>query len=260
MFVVREGIDTWTEEQDNFNNEWNAKVDKISTAFDLAGEDSSGEFVAWWLDKYRKAHPKVKEILNERIPNIEDTILQNMSESVGLLFSQYLTPHRRNMHYADEFDPTPDLEYNPNITPFPYNNIIDDKLDMDTRKNILGLSKRTEAIFGRNMQQVIYGGEGQPNTAHGENLITDHIHYKRLAEIHSDIMIEVGRILGGSYKLLYWLTCNKIANKQEAVPAVHLVAVEGSVYRQLESYQEVDNLMNAIQDSNRMFTMNDLKA
>ena len=227
---------------------------------DIAGIDSSGEFVAWWLDKYRKAHPKVKEILNERIPNIEDTILQNMSESVGLLFSQYLTPHRRNMHYADEFDPTPDLEYNPNITPFPYNNIIDDKLDMDTRKNILGLSKRTEAIFGRNMQQVIYGGEGQPNTAHGENLITDHIHYKRLAEIHSDIMIEVGRILGGSYKLLYWLTCNKIANKQEAVPAVHLVAVEGSVYRQLESYQEVDNLMNAIQDSNRMFTMNDLKA
>jgi hypothetical protein len=220
---------------------------------DIAGIDSSGEFVAWWLDKYRKTHPKVKELLEERLPNIEDTILQTISESVGLLFSQYLTPQRRSMHYADEFDPTPDSEQDPSITPFPYNNIIDDKLDFDTRKNILGLSKRAEAIFGRNMQQVIYGGDGQPNLAHGTNLVTDYVHYQRLGEIHSDIMIEIGRILGGAYKVLYWLTCNKIANKQEAIPVVHTLAVENTE-------QEVDDLMNAIQDSWRTFTMDDIRS
>ena len=219
----------------------------------IADIDSSGEFVAWWLDKYRKTHPKVKELLEERLPNIEDTILQTISESVGLLFSQYLTPHRRDMHYADEFDPTPDGTYDPNYTPFPYNSVIDDKLDFDTRKNILGLSKRTEAIFGRNMQQVIYGGDGQPNLAHGTNLVTDYIHLQRLGEIHSDIMIEVGRLLGGTYKVLYWLTCNKIANKQEAIPVVHTLKVENSE-------QEVDDLMNAIQDSWRTFTMSDIKS
>ena len=157
------------------------------------------------------------------------------------------------MHYADEFDPTPDSEQDPSITPFPYNNIIDDKLDFDTRKNILGLSKRTEAIFGRNMQQVIYGGDGQPNLAHGTNLVTDYIHLQRLGEIHSDIMIEIGRLLGGTYKVLYWLTCNKIANKQEAIPVVHTLEVENTE-------QEVDDLMNAIQDSWRTFTMNDIRS
>tara|TARA_Y100000310_G_scaffold329703_1_gene400036 strand:- start:783 stop:1637 length:855 start_codon:yes stop_codon:yes gene_type:complete len=220
---------------------------------DIAEIDSSGEFVAWWLDKYRKTHPKVKELLDERLPNIEDTILQTISESVGLLFSQYLTPQRRSMHYADEFDPTPDSPSDPSVTPFPYNNVIDDKLDFDTRKNILGLSKRTEAIFGRNMQQVIYGGDGQPNFAHGTNLVTDYIHLRRLGEIHSDIMIEIGRILGGTYKVLYWLTCNKIANKQEAIPVVHTLAVENTE-------QEVDDLMNAIQDSWRGFTMDDIRS
>ena len=220
---------------------------------DIADIDSSGEFVAWWLDKYRKTHPKVKELLDERIPNIEDTILQTISESVGLLFSQYLTTHRRDMHYADEFDPTPDGAYDPNYTPVHYNTVIDDKLDFETRQNILGLSKRTEAIFGRNMRQVIYGDDGQPNLAHGTNLVTDYIHLQRLGEIHSDIMIEVGRLLGGTYKVLYWLTCNKIANKQEAIPVVHTLEVENTE-------QEVDDLMNAIQDSWRTFTMNDIRS
>ena len=245
---------------------------------DIAAIDSSGEFVAWWLDRYRKTHPKVKELLDQRLPNIEDTILQTISESVGLLFSQYLTPQRRSMHYADEFDPTPDdfLQVGVEgpqqlkevatfprqnlqvmdpigITPFPYNNIIDDKLDFDTRKNILGLSKRSEAIFGRNMQQVIYGGDGKPDNAHGTNLVTDYVHLRRLGEIHSDIMIEIGRILGGAYKVLYWMVCNKIANKQEAIPVVHTLAVENTE-------QEVDDLMNAIQDSWRTFTMEDIRS
>jgi len=236
---------------------------------DIASIDSSGEFVALWLDKYRKTHPKVKELLEERLPNIEDTILQTISESVGLLFTQYLTPQRRSMHYADEFDPTPEtpvgFDLGPGTgmsaagsedvrdTPFPYNNIIVDKLDFDTQKNILGLSKRAEAIFGRNMQQVIYGLDGQPNLPHGTNLVTDYVHYHRLGEIHSDIMIEIGRILGGTYKVSFWLTCNKIANKQEAIPVVHTHAVENTE-------QEVDDLMNAIQDSWRTFTMDDIRS
>jgi len=243
--------DPITEEADFWVNLANANP------VDISELDNSGEFIAWWLDKYRKSHPLVRDLVEQRLPNIEDTILQTISESVGLLFTQYLTPQRRNMHYADEFDPTPDGPArdpnDPSVTPFPYNSIIDDKLDFDTRKNILGLSKRAEAIFGRNMQQVIYGEQGQPNLPHGTNLVTDYIHYQRLGEIHSDIMIEIGRILSGTYKVLYWLTCNKIANKQEAVPVVHTLRVENTE-------QEVDDLMNAIQDSWRGFTMNDIKS
>ena len=53
------------------------KLQDITTAFDL-GSDKSGEFIAWWLDKYRKCHHKVKEELQKKM-NLEDTILQELS-------------------------------------------------------------------------------------------------------------------------------------------------------------------------------------
>jgi len=92
------------------------QVSEIKSSFDLSSEDQNGEFIAWWLDKYRKCHSKVKEVLKEKL-NIEDTILQEVSESIGFVFYQYLTPQGRYMHYADE-DSDP--------TPFPFNSIIDE--------------------------------------------------------------------------------------------------------------------------------------
>ena len=44
---------------------------------DIAGIDSSGEFVAWWLDKYRKVHPKVKELLEELKVYRNDMVAKN---------------------------------------------------------------------------------------------------------------------------------------------------------------------------------------
>jgi len=226
----------------------NKQISQISTGFDLAASDKGGEFVAWWLDKFRKAHREVKTILKERL-NIEDTILQTTSESVGLLFTQYLLPQRRDTHYADELFTLPGEDP---VSLFSYNSIIDDKLEVDTRKNILGLSKRAEAIFGRNMQQVINSGSSARD-AHGENLVTDHFHNERLGAVHENIMTEIGRILGGSYKLLYWMTGNKIANRQFAAPGVYTVVIENSI-------QTVDNLMREIETSDRRFTMDSIKA
>ena len=217
------------------------QVSEVKSSFDLASEDQNGEFIAWWLDKYRKCHNKVKEVLKEKL-NIEDTILQEVSESIGFVFYQYLTPQGRYMHYADE-DSDP--------TPFPFNSIIDDKLELDTRKNILGLSRRTEAIFKRNMQQVINTTD-VGDSAHRENLVTDHFHYKRLKENQAEVNEVIGVVLGGSYKLLTWLTTNKISNKQKIVPGVFELVVE-------TSKEEVDLLLNKIETLKRPFSMNILK-
>jgi len=217
------------------------QVSKVATSFDLSSEDQNGEFIAWWLDKYRKCHNKVKEVLKEKL-NIEDTILQEVSESIGFVFYQYLTPQGRYMHYADE-DSDP--------TPFPFNSIIDDKLELDTRKNILGLSRRTEAIFKRNMQQVINTTD-VGDTAHKENLVTDHFYYRRLKENQAEVNEVIGVVLGGSYKLLTWLTTNKISNKQKIVPGVFELVVE-------TSKEEVDLLLNKIETLKRPFSMNILK-
>jgi len=217
------------------------QVSEVATAFDLANEDQSGEFIAWWLDKYRKCHNKVKEVLQEKL-NIEDTILQEVSESIGFIFYQYLTPQGRYMHYADE-DSDP--------TPFPFNSLIDDKLELDTRKNILGLSRRTEAIFKRSMQQVINTTD-VGDVAHKENLVTDHFHYKRLKQNQAEVNEVIGVVLGGAYKLLTWLTTNKISNKQKIVPGVFELVVENSK-------EEVDLLLNKIETLKRPFSMSILR-
>ena len=217
------------------------QVSGIKSSFDLSSEDQNGEFIAWWLDKYRKCHSKVKEVLQEKL-NIEDTILQEVSESIGFIFYQYLTPQGRYMHYADE-DSDP--------TPFPFNSIIDDKLELDTRKNILGLSRRTEAIFKRNIQQVINTTD-VGDVAHKENLVTDHFYYKRLKENHAEVNEVIGVVLGGAYTLLTWLTTNKISNKQKIVPGVFELVVESSK-------EEVDLLLNKIETLKRPFSMSILK-
>lgn len=213
------------------------QVSLVATSFDLTNEDQNGEFIAWWLDRYRKCHNKVKEVLQEKL-NIEDTILQEVSESIGFIFYQHLTPQGRYMHYADE-DSDP--------TPFPFNSIIDDKLELDTRKNILGLSRRTEAIFKRNMQQVINTTD-VGDAAHKENLVTDHFYYKRLKENQAEVNEVIGVVLGGAYKLLTWLTTNKINNKQKIVPGVFELVVENSK-------EEVDLLLNKIETLKRPFSM-----
>jgi hypothetical protein len=215
----------------------NNQLEEIKTSFDIGNEDLNGEFIAWWLDKYRKCHSKVKEVLQEKL-NIEDTILQEVSESVGFISYQYLTPQGRYMHYADE-DSDP--------TPFPFNSLVDDKLELDTRKNILGLSRRTEAIFKRNIQQVIYTTD-RGDTAHKENLVTDHFYYKRLKENQPEINEVIAVTLGGSYKLLTWLTTNKVSNKQKIVPGVFELVVENSK-------EEVDLLLNKIETLKRPFNM-----
>jgi len=217
------------------------KLQNISSAFDIASEDPHGEFVAWWLDKYRKSHSAVKQVLQGLI-NVEDTILQEVSESIGFIFSQYQTPQSRYMHYGDE-DSDP--------TPFPFNSLIDDKLELDTRKNILGLSRRAEALFKRNMQQVIATADIATDP-HRENLVTDHLHYKRLKENQDEVNEVIAIVLGGTYKLLTWLTTNKVNNRQKMVPAAFDVVVENSIER-------VDVLMNKLETLKRPFNNDILK-
>jgi len=207
----------------------NEKIEKISTGFDIANEDKSGEFIAWWLDKYRKCHVKVKEILSERL-NIEDTILQEMSESIGFLFFQHQYPQSRYTHYADEFMQ--------DTAPMPYNSIIEDKLELETRTNMVELSNRVETLFKRNMQQIIKTGSVATDP-HKENLVTDHYHYERLKQNQPEINENISNTLGGAYKVLLWLSMGKISNKQKHVPGVFQLVVEHSI-------EEVDVLLNKI--------------
>ena len=216
----------------------NEKIQKISSSFDIESEDKSGEFIAWWLDKYRKSHAKVKEVLQERF-NIEDTLLQEMSESIGFLFWQYEYPQSRYTHYADEFMQ--------DTAPIPYNSIIEDKLELEERGNIVNLNSRVEALFRRNIQQVIKTGS-LAGDAHGENLVTDHYHYERLKQNQHEINENISNTLGAAYKVLLWISMGKVSNKQKQVPACFQMLVE-------DTMEEVDLLLNKIKTLQRPFNI-----
>lgn len=218
-----------------------SEINKIDTKFDIGQADRNGEFLAWWVDRYNKAHAEVKKILADKI-NIEDTILQELSESIGFLFAQYQLPGSRYTHYADD---------NVDVTPYPYNNVIDEKLSFDTKLNIIELSNRTEAIFRRNISQVIPFAD-IAKTAHGSNLVTDHYHYERLKKNEPELNELMSDVLGNAYKILVWMGSNKLNNKQRNIAGVHEVVIENSKVN-------VDILMNKIQKLERPFNNDVLK-
>ena len=227
------------------------KINAVSNSFSIEEGDKNGEFLHWWLNAYKRSHQKVKDLLVERM-NVEDTILQEVSESIGFLFYQHLYPQSRYTHYADENTGDEGVD-----GPFPYNSIIDDKIDFDYKKNVIGLSKRADAIFKRNMQSMFRSPEitpieANPELAHRENLATDHVHYKRLIENQSEINENINTTLGGTAKLLKWLSTNNLNDKQKTVPTVIETVVENSM-------EEVDILTNKIQTLQRMFSIDVLR-
>ena len=101
------------------------------------------------------------------------------------------------------------------------------------------------------MQQVISTGN-IASEPHKENLVTDHFHYERLKKNQPEINENISNILGGAYKVLTWLTTNKLSNKQKTVPGVFEIIVENSK-------EEVDLLLNKIQTIQRPFTIDILR-
>ena len=113
------------------------------------------------------------------------------------------------------------------------------------------MSKRTEALFKRNIQQVISTGSIATD-AHKENLVTDHFHYERLKKNQPEINENISNVLGATYKALTWLTTNKLSNKQKIVPGVFELVVENSI-------EEVDILLKKIETLKKPFTTDILK-
>ena len=119
--------------------------------------------------------------------------------------------------------------------------------------NMIDLSKRTDAIFKRNTQQLFRSNEAaDASKAHRENLVTDHYHYERLKKNQSEINDNISIALGGAMRVLGWLQTNKLSNEQKIIPGVFGLIVENHE-------EEVDILLHKIQTLQRPFDMNILR-
>ena len=202
------------------------------------GFETNDEFLYYWWKKFQTCHEKVKEAYHRLRPgnDHESDHFTELSDSIGLL--------GRTFEYADStvipfFDTTFELLKSPTgggVMPSPVPPVVFDKLDINSKITILEGSKKVNTLFRTSMVQVL-DTLSTPTKAHGENLMTDHIHWIRMSQSITTINGIVSDTLGVTFRLLSFLQI--AANKQSAHnPRIEMV-VENSRY-------EVDYLQNKI--------------
>lgn len=189
-------------------NFWSNNINKF--------EELEPEFVLFWAKKLTTAHPKIIEDL-KAIINLEDTTLQEISDSLGLVFEPDTAIDSR---YTPMFDV--DLESN---TPIPYGHILDAKLNVDIKTNIVQGSTKVNSLFNQNIKEFVQ--QSSPETSHGGNLVTDFTHINRIVENKTDLLEAVADKLRGAFESFVYLSSYKLNNLQEVINVTFEKDVEG---------------------------------
>ena len=209
-------------------NFWKDNLSKI--------EDLQPEFIVFWIDKYEATHPKVKEELKSLI-NVEDTILQNFSDSISNIF-------RQDENVSARYTTVDDIEFDSAI-PNPLTAILQDKLNSNVQSNILNSSTKVNSLFNQNINKIFNGA--QQDSAHGTNLTTDYLHLQRITENKPELLELVADYVGNLYEVLLYVFNYKLNNIQSVIPVTFSQDVEGTEVK-------VDTLGNKVQEDKKFNT------
>lgn len=202
-------------------NFWKNSISKIETL--------QPEFIVFWTDKYETTHPKVKEEL-QGMMNVEESILQNYSDSISNLF-------RQDENISARYTTVDDIEFDAAV-PSPLPPVLQDKLNFNIQTNLLNASTKVNSLFNQNINQIFDGS--QQDQAHKSNLTTDYFHAQRLTQNKPELLELVADYIGNLYEVLLYTFNYKLNNKQKVTPVTFNTNVEG------ESL-EVDSLGNKVQ-------------
>ena len=187
------------------------------------------EFIVYWIDKYEATHPKVKEELQGMI-NVEETILQNHSDSISNIF-------RQDENVSARYTTVDDVEFEA-AAPNPLSPVLQDKLNFNIQTNLLNSSTKVNSLFNQNIKEIFDGSrQDQP---HQSNLTTDYLHLKRIVENKPELLELVADYVGNLYEVLLYIFNNKLNNIQKVTPVTFNENVEGETI-------QVDSLGNRVQ-------------
>ncbi len=202
-------------------------------------ESLQPEFIVYWIDKYEATHPKVKEEL-QGMTNVEESILQNHSDSISNIF-------RQDENISARYTTVDDIEFDAAV-PSPLPPVLQDKLNFNIQTNLLNSSTKVNSLFNQNIKELFDGS--QQDQAHQSNLTTDYFHPQRITQNKPELLELVADYIGNLYEVLLYTSNYKLNNKQKVTPVTFDENVEGNTV-------QVDSLGNRVQ-KDKSYTTKDL--
>lgn len=221
----------WVPIEQDVLNTVKEKTAALDSAF---GTDKmSDEFVLYWIEKFRTTHTAVKEAYKALVTDSTTDIFTEFSDSMGLL-----------TRISDNVDssvlPLSDPELDRiNLIPRPYNAILDDKIDDNTKLVVFEMSKKTSVLFRNNLFKLL-NVTTTSSLPHGENLVTDELYYKRVQQLADELNGYVADTLGKVANMLFYVRTLVNTNKQATVDVSYNEVIESSIV-------QVDLLKNKVQ-------------
>lgn len=196
------------------------------------------EFILFWREKFDKAHDKVKELYKELIPDDIDDSFSHISDSVGIISRASESVEATSIPLFDiNFESIGTI---PNSIP----PSVFDKLDDDTKINVLEVSKKTNTLFRLNISKIL-NTITVPTQSHGENITGDYLHWSRINASLGNLNSSIAENLGATYRIFTYLQLAK--NEQKTVPVQFDLVVENSIHT-------VDFAMNRVKKLERVRT------
>lgn len=183
--------------------EYDKDVD-INLQSEVGYDDLEVEFVMYWLDKFRSAHHQVQSDVKDNLSSEDAHYYMDFSESIGQL---------ENVDFLGDSSTTiQPLDMDSELIPPPvmHNSVIDYILPDQTKELSTEFSKKTSALFRKNMIKLQEDAStDEINTdatketiislstaAHGINLIPDTQHRSRMNNVRSDVVSIIKEFLG----------------------------------------------------------------
>ena len=198
-------------------------------------------FLAYWIEKYRKLHPKIQEACEKLLPGTANEYFKDVSESIGCL---------TEVDFIDDTSvlPTWDADVKKYDPPVVYNSKLHNKLSNNTKMISLKMSKLLNAHSRNNLGNIINGpnshklDKDSSEDAHGNNLITDFSHRTRMNKIVTELVSTLQKQYKDLWRLVDWLNTrtNKSTYKFQKIK----LEVEGVK-------KEIDLLKNKLQKTKK---------
>ena len=205
------------------------------------------EFLLFWREKFEKAHQRVRDEYKLLVPDEVDDAFSSLSDSIGLLSRTVESVEATSIPLFDiNFE---SIETIPNSVP---PNILD-KIDTETKANILETSKKTNTLFRLNVSKILESIT-TPTQSHGENLTGDYLHWIRINSLIGQLNGAIAENIGITYRTLAYMQLAK--NEQKTLPVKFKLVVENSIQTVDATLNRIANIGKAISSASFLKTAN----
>lgn len=205
---------------------------QLSSAY--SADKLSDEFVLYWMEKFRTAHQAVKTAYKALVTDPTQDYFSDFSDTMGSITRLSENIDSTLLPLSD-----PDMDLI-GLLPNAYHPTLDDKIPDALKMPAIQLSKLNNALYRNNLVKVLTVA-ATATVTHGENLVTDEAHYKRLQSILDSLLGSIANTLGKVARVMFYIRTLPSVNNQVVSNFSYTAAIENSLL-------QIDILQNKITD------------